>query len=360
MIIDPPEFVDREKEKETLKRLLSGRPNFVYFIYGPINSGKTALLNQVFKELPDNYRIFYINFRGFEGGYKKFTRSLFELGDTKLWEKLKTSLPILSAILEYSERVIQKFNSTIPLPAEVIRMIHIGDDEEEKIDLFHYLEKLMEKLNQKNLIPVLVFDELQVIKDELNTTGTPLLGRLFNFLVRMTKETHLCHSLCATSDCLFIENIYTNARLEGRAKYLLVDDLDKNRALKVYEEFNFQNKELIWEYIGGKFGDILNLFEEKKIGLSENEAIQEMLKTEKGRLSWLFKSLKLKEKQGPSVEKLTTNLTLFKKNFLLPSDKIDDLVLKFLIQENILFYNPLENTVRPQSKLLWHAIKELI
>jgi AAA+ ATPase superfamily predicted ATPase len=54
-----PEFVNRVKGKEGLKRLLSGRPNLVYFVYGPINSGKTILLMKVLEELPENYSKFF-------------------------------------------------------------------------------------------------------------------------------------------------------------------------------------------------------------------------------------------------------------------------------------------------------------
>ena len=42
--MDIPEFVNREKKIKEVKAILSGRPNFVYFVYGPINSGKTAIL----------------------------------------------------------------------------------------------------------------------------------------------------------------------------------------------------------------------------------------------------------------------------------------------------------------------------
>jgi len=35
-------------------------------------------------------------------------------------------------------------------------------------------------------------------------------------------------------------------------------------------------------------------------------------------------------------------------------------VLKFLIRENILFYNLMEGTVRPQSRLLWRVIREVM
>jgi hypothetical protein len=35
-------------------------------------------------------------------------------------------------------------------------------------------------------------------------------------------------------------------------------------------------------------------------------------------------------------------------------------VLKFLIEENILFYNPVKGIVRPQSQLIHKAIIELL
>ena len=34
--------------------------------------------------------------------------------------------------------------------------------------------------------------------------------------------------------------------------------------------------------------------------------------------------------------------------------------LIYWIEENILFYNPLDGTIRPQSRLLWRAIREVM
>jgi len=358
--MDIPEFVNREKEIKEVKAILSGRPNLVYFVYGPINSGKTTLLMKVCEELSEEYRIFYINFRGFEGGYQKFTRAFFELGDKGLWEKLKSKMPVISAAVEYVERVAKKINTTIELPGEVIRMLQVGGEDTEKIDLFHYLERLMSKLVESGKRPVLVLDEMQVLKGELNNTGQPLLARLFNFMVRMTKETHLCHCLCATSDCLFIEDVYSNARLEGRAEYLIVDDLDKRKAFIVYEEFCFEDKELVWDYIGGKIGDMVRLFEEKKRGLREKEALESMLKNERGRINWMLREIEEGEKDGPEVERIREVFKIFTKREVVNEEEIKGRLLRFLIQENILFYNPGEGTVRPQGRLLWKVIREVI
>ena len=353
-------FFNREEDIRQVKAVLSGEPNFIYFVYGPINSGKTALLTKVAEELPENYRIFYINFRGFEGGYPKFTRAFFELGDNNLWKKLKSKMSVVAAAVEYVEKVANKINTAIELPGEIIRMLQMGGDDPEKIDLFHYLERLMERFKKDGKKPVLILDEMQVLKDELNAVGQPLLARLFNFAVRMTKETHLCHVLCATSDCLFVNLVYSSARLEGRAKYILIDDLDKDSAFEVYEGFGFEEKDLVWEYIGGKVGDMVSLFEEKKRGFSEKEALQRMLKDTVMKLEWMLDSIEEGEKAGPDVKEIKKLLEKFKESDEKEYKEVKGKVLKFLIQENILFYNPLTGTVRSQSRLLWRAIKELM
>ena len=53
-------------------------------------------------------------------------------------------------------------------------------------------------------------------------------------------------------------------------------------------------------------------------------------------------------------------MKLFKNKEKIKKKEIDKLYRNYLIQENILFYNPLEGTVRPQSRLIWKAIKELL
>ncbi len=361
-------FYNREEEIRKTKAVLSDEPNLVYFVYGPINSGKTALLMKVFEELSEDYRVFYINFRGFEGGYTKFTRVFFKFGDKNLWEKIKSNMPILSAAVEYIERLAKKVNTAIELPAKVIRMLQVGEEDPEKIDMFYYLEEVMRRFNERGKKPVFVLDEMQVLKGEFNAIGQPLLARLFNFMVRLTKETHLCHCLCATSDCLFIEDIYNNAKLEGRAEYLLVDDLDKEKALEVYEKFGFKKRELIWDYIGGKLGDMIKLYEKKKIGLREEEALIEMLKNVKAKLSDILERIEYGEKSFEyekkiiriEKEKVIKILQVFKSREEVRKEELMPIYRNYLVSENVLFYNPVEGTIRPQGKLVARAIKEIL
>ncbi len=44
------EFFDREQEQKKIQGLLESKPTLINFIYGPINSGKTNLINEVLKD----------------------------------------------------------------------------------------------------------------------------------------------------------------------------------------------------------------------------------------------------------------------------------------------------------------------
>ena len=353
--MDIPEFVNREKEIGELKAILSGRPNFVYFVYGPINSGKTALLMKVFEELSDEYFVFYFNFRGLNiQKVDDLIKVLFEVEYGKGKEAVKE---IIKELLKKGTKKIIEEVRGIPIPEKVFD--YLFGSEKKSEDVFRYLEQLFRELVKNNKRPIFVFDEMQSVKEVINATGRPLIHELFNFMVRLTKETHLCHCFCATSDCLFIEDVYSNARLEGRAKYFFVDDLEKKETFRVYEAFGFEDKELVWDYIGGKIGDMVSLFEEKKRGYEEREALERMFKDTKNKLEWIKLTKLRKREDGKGLWKF---LAIFREAESVLKDEVEDDFEKlfFWIEENVLFYNPVEGTVRPQSRLLWRAIREVV
>ena len=266
--------------------------------------------------------------------YEDFVQVLFTVKYQSVWERIKEKGDLFWAGVRFLEEVVERYNNTIPIPKDFLKAMMKGREEE--IDCFKYLEEVMRRLIKKGK-PVFVLDEVQMLR-EVDKNG-PVIHDLFNFLVRITKETHLCHCLCATSDCLFIKDVFSNARLEGRAKYILVDDLQKDEAFKVYEEFGFEDKDLVWEYIEGKFGDMISLYEDIKRGYSEGKALEGMLKNELSRLEWIrWKQLK-NMKDGEDTWKFLKN---FKENEGLINVKIvenfDNLL--FWIEENVLFYNP--------------------
>jgi hypothetical protein len=115
----------------------------------------------------------------------------------------------------------------------------------------------------------------------------------------------------------------------------------------------------VWDYIGGKIGDIVSLFEEKKRGYSEKEALERMLRDEIGRLEWIrLRILGKKENK----QEIWNFLKRFKEGEVIFRGETEEEFNKLLfwVEQNMLFYNPVEGRVRPQSRLLWRAIREVL
>ena len=222
--------------------------------------------------------------------------------------------------------------------------------------------------------PILIIDELQKIGD-LKINGF-LIYELFNYFVDLTKELHLCHVFCLSSDSLFIEKVYNEAMLENRASYILVDDFDKEHALKFMDflaeeilnrRLSDDEKELIYSYVGGKpilIETVINSLRYESL----DEILEFMLKDATQKLKYFLKDLdyiKPKVKVGDEVievkkDDIIEALKLFKDNYEISDDEIPEPVYIYLVKRNILFLNPIEGTLKPQSFLVWNAIKRLL
>ncbi|PKP56380.1 MAG: ATP-binding protein, partial [Candidatus Altiarchaeales archaeon HGW-Altiarchaeales-1] len=84
------EFFNREREKEEILSILRQEPREINFIYGPINSGKTTLIQKLIDDLPkDKYVVFYVNLRGkLIKEYGGFVRVLFKVKRKEISEKV--------------------------------------------------------------------------------------------------------------------------------------------------------------------------------------------------------------------------------------------------------------------------------
>ena len=129
---------------------------------------------------------------------------------------------------------------------------------------------------------------------------------MFNFFVRLTKELHVCHVFCLRSDSLFIEQVYNKGMLRGRCKYFLIDDLDKENALKFMDflakevlnkELSEDDKELIYSYVGGKPKLIIRVINKlDRMGL--REVLDNMLKDATQKIKRFFKGFRLYKTKG--------------------------------------------------------------
>ena len=129
------EFHNREKEINEIRNILNSDPTLITFIYGPINSGKTELINQLIKQLPEEYVVFYINLRTkLLASYDEFVESLFEMeiAETRRKETLEELVSSVTKV------------AGIPITREFLD--YVFKDKKPK-NAFSYIIKLFELVN---------------------------------------------------------------------------------------------------------------------------------------------------------------------------------------------------------------------
>ncbi len=349
------EFHDREREAKEIMDILDSEPSLITFVYGPINSGKTTLVNNLIDRLPEDYKVFYINLRGrFISNYDDFIKVLFDVEHETRYERIKEFLgPVV--------RVLPESYYGIPIPKDVFLKLF---KEKEVEDAFVYIETVASAFYESGRVPVLVIDELQVIGD-MKIDGL-LTYKLFNFFVRLTKELHLAHVFVVTSDSLFLEQVYSEAMLKGRCRYLLVDDFDAVETTAFLSKYGFTDdeKRVALEHCGGKPVCLLELIRAGE----KQKLVKKMLATRINQLKDLLDYLdyiKPKIMMGDAeylVEKEDVVDTLSR---FTDAEVIDDRGLnrpakQFLIKDNILFLDPDTGIIKPQSRLDLLAIREVL
>ncbi len=139
--------------------------------------------------------------------------------------------------------------------------------DQKKLDPFAVMEKEMQASAAKGIRPVIIIDELQALEGIYFNGQRELLKELFNFFVAMTKESHLCHVIIASSDGYFIERIYNDSKLKKAADFMEVEylleedvgswlnDLEGQSSITAYT-LTKRQKEKIWENFGGSCWEI--------------------------------------------------------------------------------------------------------
>ncbi len=339
------EFHNRVEEMEEITRLLDTEPTLITFIYGPINSGKTELINNLIKNLPKSQKVFYINLRGrFISNYDEFIKFLFDVEHVERYERIKEFLkPVVN--------VLPESYSGIPIPKDVFLKLF---KEKEVEDAFVYIETVLRAFYKNGYPPVLVIDELQVIGDL--KVDDLLIYKLFNFFIRLTKELHLAHVFTISSDSLFIEEVHSEAMLEGRCRYLLVDDFDRETTAAFLEKYGFtaDEKAVAWEYCGGKPICLVELVNTEK---NRKGKAEEMLKIRKGQIEEIVYSLEARDKEmfDAAMRLLSEFIGKEKVRYKYISDEI-----KFLVGKNIIFADSVDKELKPQSRLNLLAIREVM
>ena len=210
-------FFNREKEINEVLSVMESEPQLIYFIYGPINSGKSALIREIIKNRlnKSKYVPFLIDFRQINvGSFEDFIEAIFDIDyTTKIDDIKKYVKDFINWILENTDTVSKLISiySGVPLqiPAPILKL---EEKEERRIkNIYKYLKELFIGIREKEKVPVFILDELQMLKDISLNGNRPLLKSFFQFLVALTKVEHLAHVFCVSSDSLFIEYVYSRS-----------------------------------------------------------------------------------------------------------------------------------------------------
>ena len=259
-----PAFVNREDELAYLETWISAKPENILFLYGPKSSGKTTLIYRFIDQnlSKGRYDIKHFNLRELLlVNYESFLQAFFEI---KHREQVKETR-------QYDLKVFK-------LSVETLKGL-----ESKELDPFVVMKRELEKSNKKGKRPVIIIDELQALDEIYFNGGRELLNEMFNFFVAMTKESHLCHVIIASSDGYFIERIYQDSKLKKTSRLLEIkyigyeDVMHWLSNLDTYSKIDRfilsdDQKQAIWDFFGGScweisdfLGDLLNIVKNGRI-----------------------------------------------------------------------------------------------
>ena len=332
-------FWDREKEKEWLKRYLSTEPNAILFVYGPKSSGKSTLLDYVIKEIKrekkdlfaKKYQIYWFDLRGkFLPNYESAIEIFFS-------KQKRSSKKQRVSSLEVQDPIFKAFKVSASTFKEI---------KDNELDPFEYMEEEIKRSKKKTVI---VFDELQRLKEIYINGQRKVVDSFFNFFVRLTKVLHLSHVIVMSSDTFFIEEVYNDSVLSNTSEFYLVDFFDDETAIKILIEEGLD--EDVAKEVISRIGGVPWMMERVLSNGDPNERMEALYKVVKGNIRETLADMKEKEKAKEVIKKAIYGE-------IDPTGE-DRGMIKKLVEKEIFFYDPIEGELRFQTRLHERAAKEL-
>jgi len=334
-------FWDREKELADLKRYLQTEPNAILFVYGPKSSGKSTLLAKVAEDMGESYRFYWYDLRGkVISNYGDVLEVFFK---ERGWSK--RFLEGLSKVLKFNVHVFE-------LDVEELEKVL-----KKEYDAFEVMERELVGEAKRGRVPVIVFDEIQKLRDVYINGQRLLVSELFNFFVRITKVLHLAHVLVMTSDTFFIEEVYSSSALKNTSRYYLVDYFDDETALRILLDEGLPEEEA--RYVISRIGGVPWMMEEVVESEDPRATVEELYRDHRARLREFLG--RVFEEGGKELqEKVKEVLKKMLEGEVVEIEGEDRKVVKKLVEAELLFYDPLEGSVRFQTKLDEKAARDLL
>ena len=359
-------FVDREREEQFLLNRFKHRPEKLLFIYGPKSSGKTTLMEYLVENILEKDKDYYVNYVNFRGyaivNYKDFLDIYFKpiREEQKSWlARVMDKLPLNLGLFRGSASLPVK-GVSFGLNIELYNQLQRNE-----VDPFVLLMDILRKIKEKRQ-PILILDEIQTLQDiymngELKKRH--LLTEFLNFLVSLTKETHLAHVVVMTSETLFVEKLYNHSRLAETSDFYLIGHLDFKQVQEWLKHEGIEDKEivnLIREYVGGSAHRINDAIRIVKKGDSLEHYLLDEAKIYRGKLSHFIAEM-LEELDEKRMFKGILE-EMLKQGFVVRDNEnnLQRRVMNKAIEHEFLFLNPREEKIVFNSQIVRKGAELLI
>jgi AAA+ ATPase superfamily predicted ATPase len=340
-------FINREIELQDLKNFVDKRPSEILFIHGPKSSGKTTLLykflGQTRKEQKLDIKFMDLR-KTFTNVYEDFLKAFFHV-ETKGEKKEELDSNINIGFFKINASVEKKILA-------------------KRVDPFNVMEAELLELTRKGIKPILIIDEIQAL-DKIylnNDKERQLINALFNFFVAMTKQSHLAHIMIASSDGYFLNTIYNDSKLKKCSKFYKVDYLPKEDVMEWLLNLQKYSKikdytltrdeaEKIWEVVGGSMWEIQDILTEL-FQHPLDEVVADYKQKMLGMITY-YMVKKQRKKREKILKHFTANDNLWAKD----THEEDEDLLRDMVTNNILYFDPTRAVYYPQGKSYHHGIK---
>ncbi len=336
------DFINREKEIGYLHNHLKKEPNSILFVYGPKSSGKSRLLKKVATNLDtERYAVDFLDLRG-----------------VVIYD-FKTFLDVF-----FPKNIRGKFIDILSGVTFNTGFFSIKMDEESALseNAFGIMISKLESAKKRGINPVIIIDEIQVLKNIYINGERHLIDQLFNLFITITKTNHLAHVILATSDSYFIEEIYNSAKLSKTSEFFLLDHFDKETVVGwlAKKKMNDADIETIWRYTGGCPWEINRIIDSAGKEKTIEEFCKEIVNANYYKVSdYIFLFENEKEKIFYQVVSEIVKNSNCKKE-VVKNKKILVELLREMIEHDFWFYNSEQGGITANSKSIELAFKTMI
>ncbi|MFW8601975.1 ATP-binding protein [Desulfobacterota bacterium M19] len=340
-------FVNRQKEMQELRNYLYTPANSILFLHGPKSSGKTTLMYRLFEQIKEerDYEINFLNLREvFLTSYDDFIDTFFKSARNdnglKTGTRRQYSLFGLFKLDAFTEKMLKKRQE----------------------DPFLVMKREFQRLQKKNIQPVIIIDEFHKLDGlYMPDKQKRLMVELMNFFVAMTKESHLCHVIIASSDAFFIEQVYVDSKLRKTSQFMKLDYLEKDDVVTWLSDIKKYNKvqeysldakqiEMIWDTVGGSTWEIYYILQM----LFQRPLAEIVAKMKREKVAMIADWVDYED-----IDDRRNLLSKFNQKSLIDRRQLTGLrnLLGQAVKDNILYYDPVEGAYGVQGKSLEWGIK---